>query len=719
MLDDNWIGGHFPSESERAAFTRGSQTIHIFADMTNTALDVAGLSYDFNLFEQTYTLSGTPACTPAVAIGIEPASSFTVRKGTVDAESIELRAGETLLDQATLIGRTRTEIGMPGAGGASLTLENNSTFRGRQVTLGTQRNARARADVHSGSRLLIDDDGRLVVGLRGLGQLRVQATVAEGGATLGLGRATLVVGETQDAFDSLVEVTGDGASIVQTVDFSIVEAEPAVLVGVQTGTAGLLRITSGASAELGPVRLGLEPLSFGKLELSDSQLSADGLTVGRRGAGELTVSQGAEVSLSSDLVAGEFADGVGRIALNGSQLVRTTDTVFLGRQGTASLSLSGEPASVLASEQLIIGEQTGADGSMTVNGPSGVATTASASLGVAEGASGSATVQGNAAVWIVQQDLEIGIGGNGGVTVRDGATLIAGDAVLGAGTGAGRLSITNGGHVSINGTVLVGPVGSGIVEVDATSTLRVGGLDAGEIRVGPGATIRGRIIVGSGFLLDSQKRRAAMQAVNEAPTGIITRALIIEEGANLNEAVVTLGPGGEIGGTGALGVDLTNNGMIAPGSDECSTAVLTMAGDYTQAPAGQLRIKLGGTVPGDQHDALAVAGLAALAGTLRVDAINGFRPGPGETFEIMTADSITGAFDTIEGSGEYELAYEANRVLLTVLRAPTDIVPPCVAESGLCGTGVCGTGFIPLYPLMMCGLGALRVRHRRPSGAAV
>jgi len=104
---------------------------------------------------------------------------------------------------------------------------------------------------------------------------------------------------------------------------------------------------------------------------------------------------------------------------------------------------------------------------------------------------------------------------------------------------------------------------------------------------------------------------------------------------------------------------------------------------------------------------------------LSIDAINDFVPQPGDSFEILTADSVSGTFDSIEGSGEYEAVYESNRVLLTVLVSPTDVAATCgepvevTTQPNLCGAGLCGSGMIPMAPLMVCGLGLLRLTNSR------
>ena len=76
------------------------------------------------------------------------------------------------------------------------------------------------------------------------------------------------------------------------------------------------------------------------------------------------------------------------------------------------------------------------------------------------------------------------------------------------------------------------------------------------------------------------------------------------------------------------------------------TGIIEIGGDYGQLPNATLKIDLEGDQPGE-HDQLQVAGSVTLNGTLDVSAINGFEPTAGQTFEIITADSVSGAFSNI------------------------------------------------------------------------
>ena len=127
-----------------------------------------------------------------------------------------------------------------------------------------------------------------------------------------------------------------------------------------------------------------------------------------------------------------------------------------------------------------------------------------------------------------------------------------------------------------------------------------------------------------------------------------------------------------IQGDGVLrisGISLMNNGEIVPGS---SPGILTVTGNITQTASATLTVEIGGSTPGLAFDRLDVSGSANLDGTLDISLINGFEPLLGQEYEIVTANSCNGIFDTVniplvDGSPAFSVSYEADRVVLTAL----------------------------------------------------
>jgi hypothetical protein len=108
--------------------------------------------------------------------------------------------------------------------------------------------------------------------------------------------------------------------------------------------------------------------------------------------------------------------------------------------------------------------------------------------------------------------------------------------------------------------------------------------------------------------------------------------------------------GGVLGGSGTVQANVLNNAEVDVGQPG-SPGLLTIVGDYTQTAGGVLVVEIGGPNAGTDFDQLAVTGQATLDGTLTVNLINGFVPNSGDSFEVLTFGSGTGAFATVNGDG--------------------------------------------------------------------
>ena len=100
---------------------------------------------------------------------------------------------------------------------------------------------------------------------------------------------------------------------------------------------------------------------------------------------------------------------------------------------------------------------------------------------------------------------------------------------------------------------------------------------------------------------------------------------------------------------------------------------LTIEGDYTQSTTGVLAIDLltGSDAANPEHDQLIVEGAASLAGELRIGLVQGFAANIGESFTILSAGSVTGTFDSVQGNTVAEglrlvPVYQADTVELVV-----------------------------------------------------
>ncbi len=125
--------------------------------------------------------------------------------------------------------------------------------------------------------------------------------------------------------------------------------------------------------------------------------------------------------------------------------------------------------------------------------------------------------------------------------------------------------------------------------------------------------------------------------------------------------------GSTLSGAGTVNGTVLNSGRIAPGQ---ATGTLWIIGDFGQGANGQLDIE---TTFAGQHDSLAVLGRAILDGKLKLTRLDGYVPAMGTRITILTSQSLSGKFTTVEGlsiNSNLSLAvtYTANSVLVTAAR---------------------------------------------------
>jgi hypothetical protein len=123
-------------------------------------------------------------------------------------------------------------------------------------------------------------------------------------------------------------------------------------------------------------------------------------------------------------------------------------------------------------------------------------------------------------------------------------------------------------------------------------------------------------------------------------------------------------------GTNDLGLNFLNSGNL-----QVVTGTLLFSRGYTQDVTGTLNIRIGGSTPVLDFDQFNVTGQAALNGTLEIALVEGYEPNIGEAFTVLTFDSRSGAFATLNGldignGKRFEVVYGAAGVTLTVVTAP-------------------------------------------------
>lgn len=130
---------------------------------------------------------------------------------------------------------------------------------------------------------------------------------------------------------------------------------------------------------------------------------------------------------------------------------------------------------------------------------------------------------------------------------------------------------------------------------------------------------------------------------------------------------------GTLTGNGSLNATVNvMGGTVAPGQSVGLIEIGPEPRDYTQSDAATLVMELGGTAP-DQFDRLTVSGTATLGGTLMIMLIDGFEPGPGDSFTILTAAARQGEFSTTFLPNGMEVEYGPDYVRLVVAGCAADL----------------------------------------------
>ncbi len=325
-----------------------------------------------------------------------------------------------------------------------------------------------------------------------------------------------------------------------------VQMDNSIIVG-DAGT-GRIDMSAGATGQTASIILGNADGSSGALTLSGSGTSlrtygtgANGLSVGNSGTGTLNVSNGAFIE-SDQAIIGRNAGGKGSVTLSGAGTQwNGYGATTIGSSGSGSVTVQSGAQAISGS--LSIGEDTSSTGN-------------------------EATVTGGGSLWNVYNDIAIGgnversgSGGEGSLSVLNGATMTASNAYIGdasAGTGV----------------VLVDGAGS---KLQLSASLRVGRSGEGGMAVSNGGSVSADF---------------ALVGANENSTGVM---LVTDA-----DSVATITNRMTVGATGDGLLDLQNgatlnsNGGII-GRDAGSVGVVGVLGGATWNNSSNLEIGSAGT----------------------------------------------------------------------------------------------------------------------------
>jgi T5SS/PEP-CTERM-associated repeat protein/autotransporter-associated beta strand protein len=381
--------------------------------------------------------------------------------------------------------------------------------------------------------------------------------------------------------------------------------------------AGTLAITDGGQVLSSQGLVGANAGSSGAATidgLGSSWTCAGDLFVGNAGLGSLAISHGGHLSNYTPFL-GNAAGSTGALTIDGSSSTWTyTGTLYVGNAGAATLRI--------------------------INGASLNASSNVSYLGYASGSAGTAMVDGSGSIWTLSQPLFVGNSGAGTLSITNGghvanATSVwlgdnhgsAGTAIVnGSGStwfcngdlfignsGAGAMAISAGGQV----TNSIGYIGnnsgsSGAVTVDGGgSTWTCGnGLYVGASGAGTLSITNAAAVLGSASLGDNASASGFVTVDGHGSTWTGTSLAVGYSGSG----TLNITHGGLVGNSsGSIGANAGSSGAVSvDGSDSTWTCNSLLVGD---AGAGTLAITHGGSVAGSAS----LANLAGSSGFVSVD----------------------------------------------------------------------------------------------------
>lgn len=208
------------------------------------------------------------------------------------------------------------------------------------------------------------------------------------------------------------------------------------------------------------------------------------------------------------------------------------------------------------------------------------------------------------------------------------------------------------GIVANGGGNLVGLNGSNIVALGGGNIVALGG---GNVISGNGSTI---VALGGGNKAANKLAAAALRGSAKSLSPA-TSAIIAQAGGTIT---------GDATFEADNGVWIEDGGSLVPGYP---LGTLTVTGTLDLAAGSLLTAEIGGLAAGSQHDRVVVSGALTIGGNLRVTMANGFVPALGDTFTILSADSVTGTFSSLglpalSGRRIFRVGYSAQAVTLSV-----------------------------------------------------
>jgi autotransporter-associated beta strand protein len=514
----------------------------------------------------------------------------------------------------------------PGTGGrltltgGTLVLAGANTYSGGTTVSGGTLQLAAGASLFSGGALTIDG-GTFDLN----GNTQTVGPLAGNGGTLALGTGTLTAGGASSTFFG-GNITGTGGALVKVGAGTLILGGTSSYTGGTTVSAGVLLGTTAS----------LQGNIVNNASVAFSQIGSGAYAGDMSGTGSVTIGSGLVSLIGTNSYAG------GTTVAAGATLGVNTDSGMGGAAG--GLTLNGGTLQALGSFTSTRPVTMGPGGGFFDTNGNNI------TLGTAVSGSGGLTKNG------------------AGVLTLGGSNSYAGETVVNAGTlrmGAGASLppaaslMINGGIFDLNGNSVAVSSLSG-----SSGSIALG---TGNLTVdGAGNSTFGATITGAGGLTKLGAGTLTLAGANTytGPTNVAGGRLSVNGSLTSD---VTVGSGGNLGGSGIITGTVVNNGTLAPGN---SIGTLTVVGAYTQAAGSSYQVESNNAGQADRINVTGAPGRATInGGTVSVVAAPGIYA-PSTTYVIVNASGgVTGAYTGVSSNFVFlqaSLGYDANNVYLTL-----------------------------------------------------
>jgi T5SS/PEP-CTERM-associated repeat protein len=367
----------------------------------------------------------------------------------------------------------------------------------------------------------------------------------------------------------------------------------------------------------------------------DTQATVIGRMAGSIGTIELgTFSEySAGLSCASHLHVGD--GGQGLLVMDQNVTVTTGSCVLGVQPGSAGeIALSDPTMTLTVIEILEVG--AGGQGILSIGGNASV-TSGSAVVAAASAAIGGVALDGANSSWTIAGPMSVGQGGLGTVTVSGDADLTSGGAIIGQQLDAtGDLTVTGfGSSWTVNGPLDVGYFGNGNLTIcDGGAVFVYGDF----VTLGTWTDVFGET---GGVGNVTVCGPASLWYVDgDLYVGFLWQGTLeVTDGGTVAAGSISVSGSSELAGAGTIHGPTTCSGTVRVG-DPVGTLVV----DGSFSSYGEMLIDLVG--PGT-FDVLSVTGSAGVGGALTVTLLDGYVPQSGDSFEIINAGSLSGAFDPV------------------------------------------------------------------------